>query len=444
MRILHIIAVVLSALVAATAGCTNELDIEQMDLEEPFDDGSNIELQGVYDCTERSDNGYRGGSRFSIDVVRVDDRPVEVNTANAYIAMQESARRSGVNLRIVSGFRTNSEQQYLYGCYVNCNCNSCNLAARPGYSNHQSGSALDLNTRDSGVLNWLNTNAARFGFRRTVPSENWHWEFQGRASDFDGPCGDGGGGGGGGGTAPSTSVAPDSCTGLGDGVIEEDGACMTLGGPSQYLRSVDDEYASGDSLVWTGATANSNAANFAIWWVKVPAPGVYKVEAHINRTYGTSQQAKYSIRHNGRTDVVTMNQTTAGGFRSLGEFQFIGAPGERIRLDDNTGERSSLGRKLVIDAIRITRVEDGQSTEPPPAPAGCSRVIVDTDGTALNVRPTASTAEAARGTIADGRTVDRVSTVTNGQEVRGTRVWYEVRDGSLQGFVSGAFARCAN
>ena len=242
-----------------------------------------------------------------------------------------------------------------------------------------------------------------------------------------------------------SSPRSDSCTSTDNGgLIEEDGSCVTLGGPSQYLRSVDDEYASGDSLVWTGATANSNAANFAIWWVKVPSPGVYKVEAHINRTYGTSQQAKYSIRHNGRTDVVTLNQTTAGGFRSLGEFQFSGTPGERVRLDDNTGERSSLGRKLVIDAIRITRVEDGQSSVPPPAPTACSEIVVDTDGTALNVRPNASTAEAARGTIADGRTVERLSTVTNGQEVRGTRVWYEVRDGALRGFVSGAFARCAN
>jgi hypothetical protein len=434
MRVFHVIALVLSTSLLAVTGCTNELDIDQMDLEEPFDDGSNIELQGVYDCTERTDNGYRSGSRFTITVVRVDDRPVEVSTANAYIAMQEAARRAGVNLRIVSGFRTQSEQQYLYGCYVNCNCNSCNLAARPGYSNHQSGYALDLNTRDRGVLTWLNNNASRFGFRRTVPSEDWHWEFLGRASDFDGPCGNGG---------PSTSVAPDGCTGLGDGILEEDGACMTLGGPSQYLRSVDTEFASGGSLVWTGATANSTAANFAIWWVKVPSPGIYKVEAHINRTYGTSQQAKYSIRHNGRTDVVTMNQTTAGGFRSLGEFQFSGTPGERIRLDDNTGERSSLGRKIVIDAIRITRVEDGQSAQPP-APAACSRVIVDTDGAPLNVRPGPSTAQAARGTIADGRTVERLGTVTNGQEVRGTRVWYEVRDGSLQGFVSGAFAHCVN
>ena len=102
--------------------------------------------------------------------------------------MQAKAKSQGVNIRIVSGFRTNSEQQYLYGCYVNCNCNNCNLAARPGFSNHQSGHALDLNTSDAGVLSWLNNHGDEYGFARTVPSEAWHWEFW-NARNFDGPCG---------------------------------------------------------------------------------------------------------------------------------------------------------------------------------------------------------------------------------------------------------------
>lgn len=78
-----------------------------------------------------------------------------------------------MNLRIVSGFRTQAEQEALYRLY---RAGSGNLAARPGYSNHQDGKALDLNTRDPGVYAWLTRNGARFGFKRTVPSERWHWE----------------------------------------------------------------------------------------------------------------------------------------------------------------------------------------------------------------------------------------------------------------------------
>ncbi len=136
---------------------------------------------GEVDCLARTDTGYQGGGAFPIRVITLDGKPVEESTADAYFKMRAAAGRDGVWLHIVSGFRTHGEQSYLYGCYVNCDCNGCNLAAYPGYSNHQSGYALDLNTTGAGVLGWLNRNASRFGFSRTVPSEDWHWEYRGGA-----------------------------------------------------------------------------------------------------------------------------------------------------------------------------------------------------------------------------------------------------------------------
>ncbi|MEA2751628.1 MAG: hypothetical protein QOI41_5771, partial [Myxococcales bacterium] len=65
------------------------------------------------------------------------------------------------------------KQRELYALYK---AHRGNLAAPPGYSNHQSGHALDLNTKAAGVNSWLVKHAAAFGFRRTVPSENWHYE----------------------------------------------------------------------------------------------------------------------------------------------------------------------------------------------------------------------------------------------------------------------------
>jgi len=142
----------------------------------------------LLDCSESTDTGYDDGTPFEITVVTADDKPVEVATANAYWVMKEAAALDGVNLWIVSGFRTYASQEYLYGCYVNCNCNNCNLAAYPGYSNHQSGHALDLNTSSAGVYNWLANNAEYFGFYRTVPSEDWHWEWW-SGGPGGGPCG---------------------------------------------------------------------------------------------------------------------------------------------------------------------------------------------------------------------------------------------------------------
>lgn len=152
----------------------------------PAEDYSSIS-QGLVDCGTRQDTGYRSGTAFPITVISADGKPVERNTGNAYAVMQAAAARQGVGIVVVSGFRTMAEQQYLYACYVNCNCNSCNLAASPGYSNHQSGSALDLNTSNSAVFNWLTANAGSFGFRRTVPSEPWHWEYFG-GGPGGGPC----------------------------------------------------------------------------------------------------------------------------------------------------------------------------------------------------------------------------------------------------------------
>jgi MYXO-CTERM domain-containing protein len=140
-------------------------------------------------CDEHTDTGYVKGDPFKITVVTVDSKPVEVETANAFYQMIQAAAKNGVSIKVVSGFRTMAEQQYLYNCYVNCNCNNCNLAAKPGYSNHQSGHALDLNTGGAGVLNWLNSHGGDYGFARTVPSEDWHWEWWGGGPPTSGPCG---------------------------------------------------------------------------------------------------------------------------------------------------------------------------------------------------------------------------------------------------------------
>ncbi len=140
-------------------------------------DPDDLALKSGLGCHPRSASGYVAGARRAITVVDVDGRPVEINTAARFLEMQADAQAAGVSLYIVSGFRTMEEQEYLYGCYVDCDCNNCNLAASPGYSNHQSGLALDLNTSDWGVYDWLARHGADYGFHRTVPSEDWHWEY---------------------------------------------------------------------------------------------------------------------------------------------------------------------------------------------------------------------------------------------------------------------------
>lgn len=120
--------------------------------------------------------GYRSGHKMNICVTTIDGKYVEVNTARAYLRMRKAARKVGVHMYVVSGFRSMAEQRHLYHCYVTRSCNGGNLAAVPGYSNHQSGHALDLNTSAPGVYSYLVNHGHAFGFRRTVPTEKWHWE----------------------------------------------------------------------------------------------------------------------------------------------------------------------------------------------------------------------------------------------------------------------------
>lgn len=127
-------------------------------------------------ATSRAEAWSNGRKIGTIEVVWIDGKRVSKRTADAYYRMREAARRDGVHLTVISGFRTYDEQKELYRLY---RAGRGNLAAKPGHSNHQNGWALDLNHRGPGVYRWLTRNGARFGFKRTVPSEKWHWEYRG-------------------------------------------------------------------------------------------------------------------------------------------------------------------------------------------------------------------------------------------------------------------------
>lgn len=130
-------------------------------------------LFGVARADVRVERGYRKGKPVRIRVTTIGWAEVEVETAKAFRRMEHAADKDGVALAIRSGFRSNERQHMLYRAWK---AGWGNKAARPGYSNHESGRALDLYV-NSDVLSWLSRNAKRFGFKRTVRGEPWHWEF---------------------------------------------------------------------------------------------------------------------------------------------------------------------------------------------------------------------------------------------------------------------------
>lgn len=136
-------------------------------------------------CTPVVADGYERGRPIPIRLVTMNGVPVERATANAYWAMHQAAVVDGVELRINSAFRSAPEQERLYACYQCGCCNRGTKAAKPGYSRHQNGRAIDLSLRATDVHPWLVAHAADFGFRATVSDEPWHWEHDGSTHSPD-------------------------------------------------------------------------------------------------------------------------------------------------------------------------------------------------------------------------------------------------------------------
>jgi hypothetical protein len=96
--------------------------------------------------------------------------------AAAWDSLVVAAAADGVNIRITDSYRSYDQQVDLAnrkGLY-----SEGGLAARPGTSNHGWGLAVDADVNDARTLEWMRTNAPRFGYVEAVPREPWHWEFR--------------------------------------------------------------------------------------------------------------------------------------------------------------------------------------------------------------------------------------------------------------------------
>jgi D-alanyl-D-alanine carboxypeptidase len=103
------------------------------------------------------------------------------DAASSFEQMYSEARDAGLWLWVISGHRTWAEQRSLYRLYRK---GLGARAARPGRSNHQRGTAVDISVGSihTRTYEWLAANACRFGYKRTVRSEPWHWEYRPRST----------------------------------------------------------------------------------------------------------------------------------------------------------------------------------------------------------------------------------------------------------------------
>jgi LAS superfamily LD-carboxypeptidase LdcB len=111
--------------------------------------------------------------------------------------MLEAAAEDGIDLKVVSAYRSFDEQSALKGQYTQVYGSGANaFSADQGYSEHQLGTTLDLTVPSVGgaytsfaqtaAYTWLLDNAHKYGFILSYPENNafyifepWHWRFVG-------------------------------------------------------------------------------------------------------------------------------------------------------------------------------------------------------------------------------------------------------------------------
>ena len=107
------------------------------------------------------------GGGYSGPLVYRDGEGMRPDVAAAFDRMAAAARGDGVDLVVVSGFRSDAEQAELFAAHPDPT-----WVAPPGQSLHRCATELDLGPETA--YGWLAANAGRFGF-----VQRYSWELSG-------------------------------------------------------------------------------------------------------------------------------------------------------------------------------------------------------------------------------------------------------------------------
>ena len=118
-------------------------------------------------------------------------------TYNAFQELANDAAAEGLTMGVISGYRSYDYQSELYNNYVNTYGQAAadTFSARPGYSEHQTGLAIDVNCADDSFTGtpeaaWLAAHCNDYGFILRYPQgkegvtgykyESWHIRYVGK------------------------------------------------------------------------------------------------------------------------------------------------------------------------------------------------------------------------------------------------------------------------
>lgn len=134
------------------------------------------------------------------DLTSLDGYLMRSVTAEHMQQMMQAAAAAGLPFGLTSAYRSYNDQVATYNNWVQVNGSTTSadtVSARPGYSEHQTGLAADLDTGScvlecfgaTAQYTWLKQNAANYGFIERYPNgltgvtgyspEPWHWRYVG-------------------------------------------------------------------------------------------------------------------------------------------------------------------------------------------------------------------------------------------------------------------------
>jgi D-alanyl-D-alanine carboxypeptidase len=128
------------------------------------------------------------------------ENKIRTDAYEAFISMWNAAKENGIHLMINSSYRPYKDQERVYNNYKEARgvAGADKIAARPGYSEHQTGLALDIfcttnsstkTFHESDAYRWMLENAHNYGFILRYPEgkeditgyafESWHYRYVG-------------------------------------------------------------------------------------------------------------------------------------------------------------------------------------------------------------------------------------------------------------------------
>ena len=147
------------------------------------------------DNTYNSDNMVKVSKLYSYG----DNQMLTKETYDAFIKMFKAAKNEELTLIVNSSFRSYEEQEEVYNEYLDSRGEEAanKIAAKAGFSEHQTGMAIDIQTYGSNAktfeefdeFKWLQDNAHKYGFILRYPKdkeyltgyeyESWHYRYVG-------------------------------------------------------------------------------------------------------------------------------------------------------------------------------------------------------------------------------------------------------------------------